>query len=72
MSQRFLCNLFFRGVKLRPGVAASKDGLSFDDREGPILELGEKGAWDENGVSWPRVLPPEGNSLTHLCDAVVT
>uniref|UniRef100_A0A7I4AGY0 Glycosyl hydrolase family 32 N-terminal domain-containing protein n=1 Tax=Physcomitrium patens TaxID=3218 RepID=A0A7I4AGY0_PHYPA len=51
----------FRGVKLRPGVAASKDGLSFDDREGPILELGEKGAWDENGVSWPRVLPPEEN-----------
>jgi hypothetical protein len=52
--------LFGRGLRLRPGTATSSDGLSFEDREGPILELGEKGTWDQNGVSWPRVLPPQG------------
>ncbi|KAG0560214.1 hypothetical protein KC19_10G162800 [Ceratodon purpureus] len=51
----------FRGLRLRPGVATSKDGLAFEDREGPILELGEEGAWDRVGVSWPRVLRPEGD-----------
>lgn len=54
--------LFGRGLRLRPGTATSSDGLSFEDREGPILELGEEGTWDQNGVSWPRVLPPRGNS----------
>jgi predicted GH43/DUF377 family glycosyl hydrolase len=50
----------FRGVRLQPGLAMSKDGLSFEDRKGPILELGDADSWDKNGVSWPRVIPPKG------------
>lgn len=38
----------------------SKDGLSFEDRKGPILELGDADSWDKNGVSWPRVILPKG------------
>jgi hypothetical protein len=47
-------------VRLQPGLAMSKDGLSFEDRKGPILELGDADSWDKNGVSWPRVIPPKG------------
>lgn len=48
-----------------------KDGFLFDDREGFIFELGEKGVWDENGVLWFRVLFFEGNLLIYFCDVVV-
>jgi hypothetical protein len=47
-------------MRLQPGLAISKDGLSFEDRKGPILELGDADSWDKNGVSWPRVIPPKG------------
>lgn len=47
-------------MRLQPGLAISKDGLSFEDRKGPILELGDADSWDKNGVSWPRVILPKG------------
>lgn len=47
-------------------MAVSKDGLAFEDREGPLLELGEEDAWDSVGVSWPRVLRPEGKYPNRL------
>jgi len=47
------------GLKMRPGAATSRDGLSWERRNGgqPLLEVGSAGAWDNNFVSWPRVLP---------------
>ena len=54
------CDVFVAGLKLRPGVATSKDGLALEDWEGPTLELGKDGAWNGVGVSWPRVLRLEG------------
>eukprot|EP00246_Nothoceros_aenigmaticus_P015292 TRINITY_DN627_c0_g1_i1.p1 TRINITY_DN627_c0_g1~~TRINITY_DN627_c0_g1_i1.p1 ORF type:complete len:207 (+),score=23.94 TRINITY_DN627_c0_g1_i1:22-642(+) len=45
-----------RGTKLRPGIAFSRDGISWERRDRPVLELGAPGEWDQNGVSWPRVL----------------
>lgn len=47
-----------RGVRLQPGLAISDDGIHFQHRQGPILTVGDVGSWDQNGVSWPRVLPP--------------
>ncbi|XP_024545064.1 uncharacterized protein LOC112351408 [Selaginella moellendorffii] len=47
-----------RGVKLQSGVATSDDGLNFERIEKPVLCVGKEGEWDQNGASWPRVLPP--------------
>ncbi|KAH7285688.1 hypothetical protein KP509_33G041100 [Ceratopteris richardii] len=47
-----------KGVLLQPGLAISDDGIHFHHREGPILTVGDAGCWDQNGVSWPRVLQP--------------
>lgn len=47
-----------KGVRLQPGLAFSDDGIAFNDRHGPILEVGAPGSWDQHGVSWPRVLQP--------------
>ncbi|KAJ7569439.1 hypothetical protein O6H91_01G078000 [Diphasiastrum complanatum] len=52
-----------KGIKLRPGVATSADGLHFQSRNGPILDVGDAGSWDQNGVSWPRVLLPSETSV---------
>lgn len=45
------------GRRLLPGLAYSVDGIHIDGREGPVLDVGEPGAWDQNGVSWPRIFP---------------
>ena len=48
-----------RGVRLQTGVAVSTDGIRFERAsKGPILGVGEKGSWDENAISWPRILMP--------------
>ncbi|MCO5593220.1 hypothetical protein L7F22_047227 [Adiantum nelumboides] len=47
-----------KGVRLQPGLAVSDDGICFLHRQGPILTVGDVGCWDQNGVSWPRVLQP--------------
>lgn len=52
-----------KGVRLQPGLAISDDGIHFEHRQGPILRVGDVGSWDQNGVSWPRVLqPPIGHT----------
>ena len=50
------------GVRMRPGVANSEDGVNFvRDSTQPILELGEPGEFDDLGIVWPRVIPPSGD-----------
>ena len=59
-----------KGFKMRPGVATSRDGLSWERQYGrnPLLDVGADGAWDSNFCSWPRALPlhpskPDGEWL---------
>ncbi len=45
-----------RGKRQRLGVARSNDGVSWTKlRSNPVLELGEAGAFDENGLGEPAV-----------------
>lgn len=45
-----------RGRRQRLGVARSEDGVHWDKlRSNPILELGEPGSFDENGLGEPAV-----------------
>jgi predicted GH43/DUF377 family glycosyl hydrolase len=57
--------LFYLGMdrarRQRLGVAASHDGVRWDKlRANPILELGEYGAFDENGLGEPAVWASHG------------
>eukprot|EP00850_Spirogloea_muscicola_P005079 SM000023S07535 [mRNA] locus=s23:43045:44620:+ [translate_table: standard] len=52
------------GVRQRPGVVASPDGVHFTRAPdaGPLLDIGAAGDFDENSVAWPRVLAPLAGS----------
>jgi hypothetical protein len=32
-----------------------RNGLSFEDQKGPIIELGNANFSDKNGISWPQI-----------------
>jgi hypothetical protein len=50
-----------RAWRQRLGVARSRDGIQWEKlRSNPILELGEPGAFDENGLGEPAVWQAEG------------
>ena len=50
-----------RARRQRLGVAVSDDGVSWSKlRRNPILELGEYGAFDENGLGEPAVWSAHG------------
>ncbi|GLJ33052.1 hypothetical protein SUGI_0665210 [Cryptomeria japonica] len=48
-----------KGIKMHVGLAKSSDGISFVRNEVPVLDLGDKGEWDELLVAWARVVPPK-------------
>lgn len=51
-----------RARRQRLGVAVSADGRSWTKLTGaPVLELGERGAWDENGLGEPAVWKARGS-----------
>eukprot|EP00850_Spirogloea_muscicola_P010578 SM000062S19964 [mRNA] locus=s62:578413:588150:- [translate_table: standard] len=50
-----------QGVRIRLGRATSKDGVTFERLKEPLMELGPPGAFDELGMAWARVLPPEAS-----------
>ncbi len=50
-----------RAARQRLGMARSRDGILWEKlRSNPILELGDSGAFDENGVGEPAVWRQEG------------
>ncbi len=50
-----------RGMRQRIGVARSEDGLKWEKLRGnPVLELGEPGSFDENGLGEPAVWSARG------------
>jgi predicted GH43/DUF377 family glycosyl hydrolase len=50
-----------RGWRQRIGVARSTDGLRWEKlRSGPVLELGEPGTFDENGLGEPAIWNASG------------
>jgi hypothetical protein len=50
-----------RGWRQRIGVARSRDGVSWEKlRSGPVVDLGEAGAFDENGLGEPAVWSASG------------
>eukprot|EP00850_Spirogloea_muscicola_P010780 SM000064S19802 [mRNA] locus=s64:517711:519766:- [translate_table: standard] len=54
------------GLRFRPGLATSSDGLHFAREAGgaPLLDFGGPGAWDELSLGWPCVLPPSATGAT--------
>ena len=45
------------GFRMRCLAAESADGLHWQRRPEPVVDVGEPPAWDSNFASWPRALP---------------
>eukprot|EP00850_Spirogloea_muscicola_P000707 SM000002S05787 [mRNA] locus=s2:2178989:2180888:- [translate_table: standard] len=62
------------GLRFRPGLATSSDGLHFVREAGgaPVLDFGGPSAWDELSLGWPSVLPPQATSATATTNGSVS
>eukprot|EP00850_Spirogloea_muscicola_P016901 SM000141S00845 [mRNA] locus=s141:13292:15202:- [translate_table: standard] len=62
------------GLRFRPGLATSSDGLHFAREAGgaPLLDFGGPGAWDELSLGWPCVLPPSATGATAAINGSVS
>ena len=56
------------GFRMRSLAAESTDGLTWERRAAPVVDVGPAGEWDSQFASWPRALPvdpsdPDGEWL---------